>query len=163
MYLEVRVPGKCVCFFSQGQCRAPLGEQLGATRLHGCATWGTCSRTHPAAALRSTRLPAGPGGWLVPSGLATQPPPLNPCPRRTLPSVLSCLQGLAAAVERHGGKIYEGTKAWSVGEAWMWTSWPALGGRSVAWMHASWPALGRRSVRGRLAQCVRGRPLTGRV
>lgn len=25
-------------------------------------------------------------------------------------------QGLAAAVERRGGKIYEGTKAWSVGE-----------------------------------------------
>ncbi len=31
-------------------------------------------------------------------------------------SPCTCTQGLAAAVERRGGKIYEGTKAWSVGE-----------------------------------------------
>ena len=29
---------------------------------------------------------------------------------------LMYLEGLAAAVERHGGKIYEGTKAWKAGE-----------------------------------------------
>ena len=29
---------------------------------------------------------------------------------------LMYLEGLAAAVERHGGKIYEGTKAWKTGK-----------------------------------------------
>lgn len=50
--------------------------------------------------------------------------PGNPCNRRhaaVLPARPGCLpslrarQGLAAAVVRHGGKIYEGTKAWTVG------------------------------------------------
>jgi glycine/D-amino acid oxidase-like deaminating enzyme len=29
---------------------------------------------------------------------------------------LMYLEGLAAAVEKHGGKIYEGTKAWKAGK-----------------------------------------------
>jgi hypothetical protein len=33
---------------------------------------------------------------------------------------LMYLEGLAAAVERHGGKIYEGTKAWRAGGAGAW-------------------------------------------
>lgn len=56
-----------------------------------------------------------PGGA---GGLSRCPPAPCPCPTRP-PCLTSTppqyLEGLAAAVERHGGKIYEGTKAWNMG------------------------------------------------
>lgn len=38
------------------------------------------------------------------------------CERAAAGPLAACVQGLAAAVERRGGKIFEGTKAWTVGE-----------------------------------------------
>lgn len=43
-------------------------------------------------------------------------PPHPTLPTPPHPTLPRPAQGLAAAVERRGGKIYEGTKAWSVGE-----------------------------------------------